>query len=79
MMIIFKKVTECDMTKQEYFEAVEGIAYVAQGASGRWCEVLWGGPEELAKLEAEGIEILTEEQARNKILTSGNGWVDFGA
>jgi len=76
-MIIHKQVTQCDMTGGEYPGGVDGIAYLSQGASGRWCEVLWGGPEEKARIQKDGAEILTDDEARNRIAESGNGWPDF--
>jgi len=76
-MIIHRQVKECDFTGAKYPDHVDGIAYIAQGNTGRWCEVLWGGPEEKARIESDGEEILTEEQARKIIIESGNGWPDF--
>ena len=45
-------VTECDFTDRKYAEPVLGAWCLAQGATGRWCCVMYMGPEELA---AQGI------------------------
>jgi hypothetical protein len=63
-MIIFKWVTECHETGEKYDTPVQGIAYLAQGATGRWCEVLHAGPATLARMEQDGTEILTADEAR---------------
>ena len=76
-MFIDYKVTECDFTNKQYGRLVDGVGAIAQGASGRWCVVMWGGPEYKARLIAEGTEILDEDEARARIDASGNGWADF--
>lgn len=76
-MIIHRTVSSCDWNHISYFEPQEGVAYIARGASGRYCEVLWGGPEHKAELEARGAKILTEEEAYDEIRKLGNGWPDF--
>jgi len=76
-MIIFKTVRQCDFTGQDFDNPVEGIAYIAQGATGRWCEVMHGGPKELERLLEAGEEILNVATARQLIKESGDGWSDF--
>lgn len=44
-MYVRRMVVECDFSGKKYDEPVEGGAAVARGASGRWCEVMWAGPE----------------------------------
>ena len=44
-MFVQRLVTQCDMSGRVYSEPTEGAAIVTQGATGRWCEVLWVGPE----------------------------------
>lgn len=74
-MIIATLVSSCDITGQDFGEYVDGVAFIAQGATGRWCEVLWGGPEQLAKAKAEG-SLLTREEAYAEINRLG-GYPDF--
>lgn len=73
-MLIHKRVRECDFTGKSYNSEVDGIAVLAQGATGRWCEVMWGGPEWKEGLEKQGVEILTREEAISQI---SHGYVDF--
>ena len=44
-MIIRQKVTECDFTGEKYSNPVDGVGYIARGATGRHCVVMWGGPK----------------------------------
>lgn len=76
-MLIHQMVTSCDATDEKFENFVEGIAVLAQGATGRWCEVLNFGPTEAKRLIDAGNEVLTIEEARAKIEASGNGWPDF--
>jgi len=50
------------------------LGCVAQGATGRWCEVMWicedCGPEDPAAIK-------TAKEARAEIEASGNGWPEF--
>ena len=72
-MFIKAKVNYCDVTSKSYDKYVDGVAAVARGASGRWCEVLWFGPEWVA----ENTPIITSrEKAIEKIEAEGD-WVDF--
>lgn len=72
-MIIRRKITHCDYTNRKYEQPVDGGACIAQGATGRWCEVLWIGPEHLAEAEVEPI---SREEAITQIEKLG-GWADF--
>lgn len=76
-MIIFEQVTECDFNGTKYNKPVDGVAMLAQGATGRWCQVLHGGPEYKQQLINSGETILTHEQAVDAVTKSGNGTVDF--
>lgn len=71
-MIIQRKVTHCDFTNRTYSQPVDGAACIAQGATGRWCEVLWIGPEHI---QEGGIKPISREEAIQKI--GLNGYVDF--
>jgi hypothetical protein len=73
-MIIARKVNHCDFTDRSYAAPVDGVAFIAQGATGRWCEVMWCGPEEAA---AKGYDkaVISYEEAVAKAETTG--YVDF--
>lgn len=47
-MYVEMQVPECDFTGTRYDGPVKGAGAVAQGASGRWCVVMYAGPEYLA-------------------------------
>lgn len=77
-MLIHAHVTECDLTDTKYNKPVAGGAFLARGATGRWCQVLRIGPDELAKRIAEGEQALTHEQAVAKIQNMpGHNTIDF--
>jgi len=69
-MIIKKMVTECDLTNKHYENEVQGGAVIAEGADGKWAEVLHVGPEEIEK---RGESPVSLEEALVKIEESG-GW-----
>ena len=71
-MIIEQQVTHCDMTQTEYPKPVPGGGYLAQGATGRWCVVMWAGPEYIRQHK---IKLMTREEAIEEI--GDNGWPDF--
>ncbi len=71
-MYMKAKVSECDYTGKTYPELVEGAYVLAQGATGRWCPVMFVGPEWLTKHKPE---ILTEEQVEKELITLG-GWLE---
>ncbi len=74
-MIVSTYVTHCDVTERSYIKPVLGAAAIARGATGRWCEVLWFGPE---IVEQEGYVTITVEEAYAKIAARGNGdYADF--
>lgn len=77
-MIIRREVIECDITGERYDSPQAGLAYVAQGATGRWCEVLHAGPAELARVLAAKQEVLTYEEAHAKFERGEvDGWPEF--
>jgi hypothetical protein len=73
-MMIARKDTRCDFSNRNYDTPVMGVAMIAQGATGRWCEVLWCGPEEAA---AAGYDknVISYEEAVAK--AEASGYVDF--
>ncbi len=75
-MLIPQLVRECDFKNIKYPVPVQGAAVLAQGATGRWCEVMYMGPEMLAQTLEKGNELLTYDQAVAKVAELG-GYVDF--
>lgn len=74
-MLIVKKVPECDFTDRKYDHPVDGAAVIARGATGRWCEVMWMGPEFLAEANQQPI---AAQDAREYIEQNHPGdWCDF--
>lgn len=72
-MIIQTKVSECDFTGKWYPTPIDGGGYLAQGATGRWCVVMWAGPE---YLEANNIKVSSKEEALAMVKEKG-GYADF--
>ena len=72
-MFITRFVPECDITNKTYNPPVAGAAAIAQGATGRWCEVMWFGPEYIAE---QGIKPISYEEAVAKCTEIG-GEIDF--
>jgi len=73
-MYVQAMVRECDFSDRKYDAPVMGAMAVARGASGRYCPVMFVGPEILAE---HGVTPLTEEEAYVKIKLNGDGWADF--
>ena len=63
-MYVKMMVPECDFNSIRYEAPVEGAGAVARGASGRWCVVMYAGPEYLAE---HGITPITHEEAYAQI------------
>jgi hypothetical protein len=72
-MFVERLVSVCDLTDAVYNEPTKGAAVITQGATGRWCEVLWVGPEYLA---ANASRIHTYEEAVERATELG-GTIDF--
>ena len=66
-------VDSCDITKVKYPSVVKGAAAVAQGATGRYREVIWIGPEYIAE---RGLTVHTREEAYAIVKKEG-GYADF--
>ncbi len=66
-MYIELMVTECDITERQYNNPVKGAGIVARGATGRWCVVLWVGPEYLEEMD---IKAIAPEEAREQLKKS---------
>lgn len=67
-------VRNCDFTGTEYDEPVVGAWALAQGATGRYCCVMWAGPEYVAE---NGIKPISREEAERQIEEMGDAWADF--
>ena len=74
-MFMKEMVTECDFTDRKYDSPVEGAWALAQGASGRYCCVMFVGPEYLA--EHPGHEIISREEAEARVEAQEGAWADF--
>lgn len=72
-MFVEALVRECDFTGNRYDTPVQGAWAVAQGATGRWCAVMYVGPEEILR---SSIKVLTYEEAVARAEEIG-GEVDF--
>lgn len=73
-MWVKMNVSECDFTDRKYKKPVEGAGALAQGATGRWCVVMWAGPEYLEKI---GAKVITAEEAYLWIQEHSDGYPDF--
>lgn len=71
-MIIARKVTNCDFTDRVYATPVDGLAFIARGATGRYCEVMWCGPEYAKEM---GYTPIPYGEAVAK--AEQNGYADF--
>ena len=74
-MYIKMMVSECDYTDRKYEAPVEGAGILVRGASGRWCIVMWVGPEYLK--ETNTNVILPEEALREIRKIYPNAHVEF--
>lgn len=73
-MWIKTTIFHCDFSDRKYPQGIDGAGALAQGATGRWCVVMWAGPEEIEK---QGIEPEDPEVVRTRLNEEGNGWCDF--
>jgi hypothetical protein len=73
-MYVQAMVRECDFSDRKYNSPVMGAMVVSRGASGRYCPVMFVGPEILAQ---HNCVPLTEQEAYSKIAMAGDGYPDF--
>ena len=73
-MYVAAMVSECDFSNRKYETPVMGAIAVSRGATGRYCAVMFVGPEILAE---NNCTPLTEEEAYAKIELLGDGYPDF--
>ena len=77
-MLVRMTVPCCDFTEVAYRGGVEGGGYIARGATGRRCVVMYAGPEQVATHVASGGVLLSEEEAYAYVAAQGNGdYADF--
>lgn len=68
-------VTTCDLRTIDYDEPVEGAHIIARGATGRWCCVMWVGPE---YLDENDIKTITRGEAEEFVIgCDGEHAIDF--
>ena len=72
-MFVESYVPECDFTKTVYLSDVKGAYAVARGATGRYCAVMYVGPEYIAE---KGLTVISREEAFDLIEKEG-GYADF--
>lgn len=75
-MLVKGAVRECDFTNTRYEHSVQGAWVVARGTTGRWCTVMYMGPEYIHKFALES-ELITVEQAKREVHIAGD-WLDIG-
>lgn len=73
-MLMSAMVRECDFTDRKYDDYVKGGWYLAQGATGRYCAVMYVGPE---YIEENGLEPISREEAEARVNAQEGAWVDF--
>jgi hypothetical protein len=73
-MYVQAMVRGCDFSDRKYDAPVMGAMVVSRGASGRYCPVMFVGPEILAQ---HNCVPLTEQEAYSKIAMAGDGYPDF--
>jgi hypothetical protein len=74
-MLMREMVPECDFTDRKYNPPVEGGWFLAQGATGRYCCVMYVGPEWLA--EHPDHEVISRDEAEARVNAEDGAWVDF--
>lgn len=68
-------VTTCDLNTIDYDEPVEGAHVIVRGATGRWCCVMWAGPE---YLDENNIKTITRGEVEDFIIEcDGEHAIDF--
>ena len=72
-MMVVGMVPECDFDGIKFDAPVEGAWLVMPGATGRWCPVMYAGPDAAARL---GYEVLSPAEAVARIEAQG-GFPDF--
>lgn len=77
-MLVEMMVPECDFTDQKFPRPVKGGGYIARGATGRWCIVMYAGPKQVETHIASGGKVMTMSEAYNFINElGGDDYPDF--
>ena len=63
-------VNECDYTERKYNSYINGAWIVAQSATGRYCAVMYVGPEYIKKFE---IKLANADDIRKEIESFNDG------
>lgn len=74
-MLLEGLVNECDFSGVDYQGPVQGAWVIAQGATGRWCAVMFVGPEYLRDNNLLG-DVLTLTQVERQVDLEG-GYLDL--
>jgi hypothetical protein len=77
-MLVEMNVPYCDITGEHFPWIVSGGGYIARGATGRWCVVMYAGPKEVERHVAAGGKLMTMDEAYSYIDDIGGvDWADF--
>ena len=74
-MMVFGMITACDISGTKYPRPVQGIHCLARGATGRWCCVLYIGPDSPNWVDRVQY-VISVEEAASKIESMGD-WLDY--
>jgi hypothetical protein len=74
-MMVFGTITECDITGTKYPRPIQGIHCLARGATGRWCCVMYIGPDSPTWV-SHIPHVISVEEAAAKIESMGD-WLDY--
>ena len=66
----------CDRTRLQGVSFSKGYAIIAQGATGRYCEVMWFC-DTCGKEQLRGKPSKSAEEARKWVKEEGDGWAEF--
>jgi hypothetical protein len=76
-MYVKAMVSECDMDNTKYDKEVEGAHIVARSAVGRYCPVLYVGPEFLAENDITPLEYDVAIAEAVSYIDVNGGYIDF--
>ena len=75
-MLLEGLVNECDFYQKDYQGPVQGAWVLAQGATGRWCTVMYAGPEYLRDNNLLD-SVLTLAQVERQVDLKGGYYLDL--
>lgn len=77
-MLVRMTVPCCDFTDERFPGGAEGGGYIARGATGRWCIVMYAGPEQVRRHISAGGVLVSESEARDWVMAQGKrDYADF--